>query len=172
MAGKKQDVMQPSAADVSAMSATEAVNELQRAARLLKAFEHAERVCSLLANIEQLTAERQRAADAALSAADKASATAAVKAAELTALMARCDAAKATAERAESAAMEQVAAELRRLRERAAEQATEFERQRQRELDELTALRAQVEAARHELADAERALKSFRDQARAALKSL
>ena len=66
MATKKQTEAAPAEQAAPEVSAAEARNELGRALRVFRAFEHADKVLAVLENAEQVIAERQKMAAGAL----------------------------------------------------------------------------------------------------------
>lgn len=164
MATKKPEVVE------AAMSPAEALAEIAKGLRMFKAFEHADKVCALLANVEQVTAERQKAAAMALAQSEDAKKRNDAAVLELEALLKKRDTAKADAEQAASGAYAAVQADLQRLRNQAASDAAEFAKRKQEAEDELSALRLQVQHAQQSLKAAEKSVEDFKARARDALK--
>jgi hypothetical protein len=164
MAKKPEVVAEP------AMSSAEALAEISKGLRMFKAFEHAEKVCALLANVDQVTVERQKAAAMALAQSEDAKKRNDAAVLELEALLKKRDAAKADAEQAASGAFAAVQTDLQRLRNQAASDAAEFAKQKQDAEDELSSLRLLIQSERKALSDAEKSVADFKARARDALK--
>jgi chromosome segregation ATPase len=152
-------------------SAAEARAEVQKGLRVFKAFEHADKALALLENIEQVTRERQTAADAAQAAADAARA-------DLDAASADVGTARDEAKQLRKEARSK-AAELVRNAEAAAKASTAEAQGRvdalRNEADALVALmlekRNELEALDAQLADA-KAVIDRAERARATLAAL
>lgn len=163
MATKKQTEAAPAEQAAPEVSAAEARNELGRALRVFRAFEHADKVLAVLENAEQVIAERQQMADGALRLKDEAQAALDKVLEELAAAKEEAKAVVANA-KAEAAQMLDrakrdavaIVREADCRAQEAAKRATDAAAREKASLDAVAAIANQLEAANQTIQRAER----------------